>query len=150
MPLLYLKESHFLKERIYFCRFGDCELFCLYSISVTFDCYGKAFASLKMFTDTLYRSCCTLFIPKQNKCFRGCIGISCLPVRQYDSVCLSVSLSVCQYKILVIIYRELLLQFCCHCINLLPDDKFYTLQNWKTLQTAIQNLMKMAESYLNR
>ena len=33
--------------------------------------------------------------------------------------------------------------------NPLPDDKFKTLPNWKSLQTTISNLMKMAESYPN-
>ena len=33
--------------------------------------------------------------------------------------------------------------------NPLPDDKFWTLPNWKSLQTTISNLMKMAESYSN-
>ena len=34
-------------------------------------------------------------------------------------------------------------------INPLPHDKFYTLPNWKSLQTTISNLTKMAESYPN-
>ena len=34
-------------------------------------------------------------------------------------------------------------------INPLPDDKFRTLPNWKSLQTTISNLTKMAESYPN-
>ena len=33
--------------------------------------------------------------------------------------------------------------------NPLPDDKFYTLPNWKSLQTTISNLTKMEESYPN-
>ena len=36
------------------------------------------------------------------------------------------------------------------CFNPLPDDKFQTLPNYKSLQTTISNLMKMAENYPNR
>ena len=36
------------------------------------------------------------------------------------------------------------------CINPLPDDKFQTLPNIKSLQTTISNLMKTAESYPNK
>ena len=32
--------------------------------------------------------------------------------------------------------------------NPLANDKLKTLQNWKTLQTTISNLMKMADSFL--
>ena len=32
------------------------------------------------------------------------------------------------------------------CFNPLPDDKFYTLSNWKSLQMTISNLMKREES----
>ena len=31
-------------------------------------------------------------------------------------------------------------------LNPIPNDKFWTLPNWKSLQTTISNLMKMAES----
>ena len=34
-------------------------------------------------------------------------------------------------------------------VNPFPNDKFYTLPNWKSLQTTISNLMKMAESSPN-
>ena len=34
--------------------------------------------------------------------------------------------------------------------NPFPNDKFHTLPNWKSLQTTISNLMKTAESSLNR
>ena len=34
-------------------------------------------------------------------------------------------------------------------LNPLPDDKFKTLPNSKSLQTTISNLTKMAESYPN-
>ena len=33
--------------------------------------------------------------------------------------------------------------------NPLPDDKFQTLPNWKSLQTTIPNLTKIAEKYPN-
>ena len=41
------------------------------------------------------------------------------------------------------------IKFCCS-VNSLPDDKFYTLPNWKSLQMAISNFTKMKESYPNR
>ena len=34
--------------------------------------------------------------------------------------------------------------------NPLPDDKFQTIPNWKSLQTTISNLTKTEESYPNR
>ena len=34
-------------------------------------------------------------------------------------------------------------------LNPLPDDTFWTFPNWKSLQMAISNLTKMAESYPN-
>ena len=36
-----------------------------------------------------------------------------------------------------------------HSVNTFPNDNFLTFPNWKSLQTTISNLMKMAESYQN-
>ena len=39
---------------------------------------------------------------------------------------------------------------CSTFLNPLPDNEFQTLPNWKSLQTTISNLTKMAERYPNR